>query len=43
MLKHLAEHGITPRENDVLDFHDRRLVFLDGRGVVVKRAEWVRH
>jgi len=41
MLAHLAEQGVTPR-NDVLDFHDRRLVFLDGPGVVVKLAEWVR-
>ncbi len=39
MLAHLAEHGITPR-NDVMDFHDRRLVFLDGPGVVVELAEW---
>jgi catechol 2,3-dioxygenase-like lactoylglutathione lyase family enzyme len=40
MLSHLAAHGITPR-NDVLDFHERRLVFLDGPGVVVELAEWV--
>ena len=40
MLAHLAAHGITPR-NEVLDFHDRRLVFLDGPGVVVELAEWV--
>ena len=39
MLAHLAEHGITPR-NDVLDFHDRKLVFLDGPGIVVELAEW---
>jgi len=38
---HLAEHGVTPR-NEVFDFHDRRLVFLDGPGVVVELAEWVR-
>ena len=42
MLAHLAAHGITPR-NEVFDFHDRRLVFLDGPGVVVELAEWVRH
>ncbi len=42
MLTHLSEHGITPR-NDVFGFHDRRLVFLDGPGVVVELAEWVRH
>jgi len=40
MLAHLAGHGITPR-NDVMDFHDRKLVFLDGPGVVVELAEWV--
>ncbi len=40
MLAHLAEHGVTPR-NEVFDFHDRRLVFLDGPGVVVELAEWV--
>ena len=33
------QHGISPR-NDVMDFHDRRLVFLDGPGVVVELAEW---
>jgi catechol 2,3-dioxygenase-like lactoylglutathione lyase family enzyme len=40
MLAHLAAHGVTPR-NEVLDFHERRLVFLDGPGVVVELAEWV--
>ncbi len=40
MLAHLSSHGITPR-NEVMDFHDRRLVFLDGPGVVVELAEWV--
>ena len=40
MLGHLAAHGVTPR-NEVMDFHDRRLVFLDGPGVVVELAEWV--
>lgn len=40
MLTHLAAHGVAPR-NDVMDFHDRRLVFLDGPGVVVELAEWV--
>jgi len=24
-----------------MDFHDRRLVFLDGPGIVVELAEWV--
>jgi catechol 2,3-dioxygenase-like lactoylglutathione lyase family enzyme len=42
MLAHLSQHGISPR-NDVMDFHDRRLVFLDGPGVVVELAEWLRH
>jgi catechol 2,3-dioxygenase-like lactoylglutathione lyase family enzyme len=39
MLEHLAANGITPR-NEVLDYHDRKLVFLDGPGVVVELAEW---
>jgi len=39
MLEHLAANGITPR-NDVLDYHERKLVFLDGPGVVVELAEW---
>ena len=39
MLAHLAANGVTPR-NEVMDFHDRRLVFLDGPGVVVELAEW---
>jgi catechol 2,3-dioxygenase-like lactoylglutathione lyase family enzyme len=39
MLARLSEHGIGPR-NDVMEFHDRRLVFLDGPGVVVELAEW---
>jgi len=39
-LAHLAAHGVDPR-NEIMDFHDRRLVFLDGPGVVVELAEWV--
>jgi catechol 2,3-dioxygenase-like lactoylglutathione lyase family enzyme len=39
MLEHLAANGISPR-NEVLDYHDRKLVFLDGPGVVVELAEW---
>jgi catechol 2,3-dioxygenase-like lactoylglutathione lyase family enzyme len=39
MLGHLADNGIAPR-NEVLDYHDRKLVFLDGPGVVVELAEW---
>jgi catechol 2,3-dioxygenase-like lactoylglutathione lyase family enzyme len=38
-LAHLAAHDIAPR-GDVFDFHDRRLVFLDGPGIVVELAEW---
>ena len=38
MLDHLAAHGITPR-NEVFDYHDKKLVFLDGPGVVVELAE----
>ena len=40
MLAHLAAHGIAPR-NEVMDFHDRRLVFLDGPGIVVELAQWL--
>jgi catechol 2,3-dioxygenase-like lactoylglutathione lyase family enzyme len=40
MLAHLEANGVVPR-NEVMDFHDRRLVFLDGPGVVVELAEWV--
>jgi len=39
MLGHLAAHGIVPR-GDILDFHDRRLAFVNGPGVVVELAEW---
>jgi catechol 2,3-dioxygenase-like lactoylglutathione lyase family enzyme len=39
MLAHLAGHGISPR-GDILEFHDRRLAFVDGPGVVVELAEW---
>ena len=39
-LAHLAAHGVSPR-NQLMDFHDRRLVFLDGPGIVVELAEWV--
>ncbi len=39
-LGRFAALGHTPR-NIVMDFHDRRLVFLDGpAGVVVELAEW---
>ena len=40
MLAHLAAHDVTPR-NDVMDFHDRRLVFVDGPGIVVELAQWL--
>ena len=39
VLAHLAEHGIGPR-NEILDYHQRKLVFLDGPGIVVELAEW---
>ena len=39
MLAHLAANGVTPR-NEVLDYHRRKLVFLDGPGIVVELAEW---
>jgi catechol 2,3-dioxygenase-like lactoylglutathione lyase family enzyme len=38
MLEHLAQNGVTPR-NEILDYHDKKLVFLDGPGVVVELAE----
>ena len=39
MLAHLAANGVAPR-NEVLDYHRRKLVFVDGPGVVVELAEW---
>lgn len=40
-LARLATAGIVPR-NEVMEFHDRRLVFLDAPGgVVVELAEWL--
>jgi catechol 2,3-dioxygenase-like lactoylglutathione lyase family enzyme len=39
MLSHLAAHDVRPR-NDLLDYPDRKLVFLDGPGVVVELAQW---
>ncbi len=39
MLAHLAANGVAPR-NEVLDYHSRKLVFVDGPGVVVELAEW---
>jgi catechol 2,3-dioxygenase-like lactoylglutathione lyase family enzyme len=39
-LTKFAAVGVTPR-NEVMDFHDRRLVFLPGpSGVVIELAEW---
>jgi catechol 2,3-dioxygenase-like lactoylglutathione lyase family enzyme len=38
MLEHLAAHGITPR-GEILDYHDKKLVFFDGPGIVVELAE----
>jgi catechol 2,3-dioxygenase-like lactoylglutathione lyase family enzyme len=40
-LAKLRAQGIRPR-NDVLDFHDRKLVFLSGpEGVTIELAQWV--
>lgn len=40
MIARLGDGGHTPR-NDILNFHDRRLIFFDGPGgVVVELAEW---
>ena len=39
-LQSFAELGYKPR-NTIMEFHDRRLVFLDGpAGVVFELAEW---
>jgi catechol 2,3-dioxygenase-like lactoylglutathione lyase family enzyme len=38
MLEHLAANGITPR-GEMLDYHDKKLAFLNGPGVVVELAE----
>jgi catechol 2,3-dioxygenase-like lactoylglutathione lyase family enzyme len=38
MLEHLAQHGITPR-NEIFDYHGKKLVFIDGPGIVVELAE----
>ena len=40
VLARLAGTGFTPR-NEIMEFHDRRLVFLDGPGIVVELAQWV--
>jgi catechol 2,3-dioxygenase-like lactoylglutathione lyase family enzyme len=40
LLGRLADHGFLPR-NAIMEFHDRRLVFLDGPGIVVELAQWV--
>jgi catechol 2,3-dioxygenase-like lactoylglutathione lyase family enzyme len=39
MLDHLAANGVTPR-NEIFDYHDKKLVFFDGPGIVVELAEW---
>ena len=39
LLARCAEAGVRTR-NEIMDFHDRRLVFLEGPGVVVELAEW---
>jgi catechol 2,3-dioxygenase-like lactoylglutathione lyase family enzyme len=41
LLAHLNEHGISAR-NEMMTFHDRRLVFLAGpAGLTVELAEWM--
>lgn len=41
LLDRLGQHGITTK-NDVMTFHDRRLVFLQGpEGITVELAEWM--
>jgi catechol 2,3-dioxygenase-like lactoylglutathione lyase family enzyme len=41
LLGRLKEHGIATK-NDVMTFHDRRLVFLEGpAGLTVELAEWL--
>ena len=32
--------ALAPK-NEIMHFHDRRLVFVDGPGVVVELAQWV--
>jgi catechol 2,3-dioxygenase-like lactoylglutathione lyase family enzyme len=40
VLEKLSSHGIQPR-NEVMKFHDRKLVFLTGpEGITVELAEW---
>jgi len=39
-LRNIEAHGFQTR-NDVMDFHDRKLVFLEGpEGITVELAEW---
>jgi catechol 2,3-dioxygenase-like lactoylglutathione lyase family enzyme len=39
-VKRLTSHGVSLR-NEVMDFHDRKLVFLSGpEGITVELAEW---
>jgi catechol 2,3-dioxygenase-like lactoylglutathione lyase family enzyme len=41
MLARLAEAGVAPR-NAVMEFHDRKLVFLTGpEGITVELAQWL--
>jgi catechol 2,3-dioxygenase-like lactoylglutathione lyase family enzyme len=41
LLARLKEHGVTTK-NEVMTFHDRRLVFLSGpAGLTVELAEWL--
>jgi catechol 2,3-dioxygenase-like lactoylglutathione lyase family enzyme len=36
----LAAAGIAAR-NEIMEFHDRKLVFVDGPGVVIELAQWL--
>jgi catechol 2,3-dioxygenase-like lactoylglutathione lyase family enzyme len=41
LLSRLEQHGVTAK-NEVMTFHDRRLVFLHGpAGVTIELAEWL--
>jgi catechol 2,3-dioxygenase-like lactoylglutathione lyase family enzyme len=42
-VRRLSAHGVRLR-NEIMEFHDRKLVFLTGpEGVTVELAQWLRH
>ena len=42
-VRRLSAHGVQLR-NEIMEFHDRKLVFLAGpEGVTVELAQWLRH